>query len=172
MAPPTLNAIEILPGIPHAQLPIRLVMQSTSVTDNNGQVWRPDDYFMNGQLSRQTHLLQDSQDPDLFAGERFGHFTYAIPVDTRDTYTVVLHFVEFYFNTPSSGETGRRFNVMCNGQTLIEGLDIYKEAGYLHEVSKTFHHLKPSPQGKLNLTFEPIVNNATISGIEVLDESR
>jgi hypothetical protein len=32
--------------------------------------------------------------------------------------------------------------------------------------------VKPSAQGKLNLTFEPIANNATISGIEVLDESQ
>jgi hypothetical protein len=31
--------------------------------------------------------------------------------------------------------------------------------------------LKPSAQGKLNLTFEPILNNATVSGIEVIDES-
>jgi hypothetical protein len=39
-------------------------------------------------------------------------------------------------------------------------------------LTKTFYHLKPSPQGKLNITFEPIANNATVSGIEVLDESQ
>jgi hypothetical protein len=32
--------------------------------------------------------------------------------------------------------------------------------------------VKPTAQGKLNLTFEPDVNNATVSGIEVLDESQ
>ena len=62
--------------------------------------------------------------------------------------------------------------MMCNGQTLLDKFDTFKEGGNLHEVSKTFRHLKPSAQGKLNLTFEPIVNNATISGIEVLDESQ
>ena len=40
-----------------------------------------------------------------------------------------------------------------------------------HELTKTFHHLKPSAQGKLN-TLEPIANNATISGIEALDEAQ
>ena len=60
---------------------------------------------------------------------------------------------------------------MCNGQTLLDNFDIFKEVGSLHEDTKTFRHLKPSAQGKLNLTFEPIVNNATVSGIEVLDES-
>jgi hypothetical protein len=61
---------------------------------------------------------------------------------------------------------------MCNGETLLDNFDIYKEAGSLHALTKTFYHLKASAQGKLNLTFEPNVNNATISGIEVLDESQ
>ncbi len=172
--PPSLNALEILPGLPHAQLPIRLIMQTTPVTDHSGRVWHPDDYFMNGRLSTEEHPLKDSPDPDLFSGERYGHFTYAIPVDTRGRYTLVLHFAEFYFGSgaPGNGGIGSRiFKVMCNGETLLDNFDILKEAGSLRELTKTFRHLKPTAQGKLNLTFEPIVNNATISGIEVLDES-
>lgn len=171
---PQINAIEVLAGIPHKQLPIRLVMQRTSYTDHNGQFWRPDDYFMNGRMSDQRQPIAGSPDPDLFSTERYGHFTYAIPVDTRDRYTLILHFVEFYFGTQNSGGGGlgsRVFKVMCNGETLLDNFDIYKEAGSLHVIAKTFYHLKPSAQGKLNLTFEPIVNNATVSGIEVLDES-
>ena len=64
------------------------------------------------------------------------------------------------------------FNVMCNGVMLLDHFDIFKEAGSLHTISKTFYHLKPTAQGKLNLTFEPVRNNATISAIEVLDESQ
>lgn len=170
---PSLNAIEILPGTPDAQLPIRLVMQTTPYTDRKGQFWHPDTYFMHGRLAPQTHPLLDSPEPDLFSGERFGHFSYAIPVDTRDRYRLVLHFAELYFGPGSPGNGGvgsRLFKVMCNGETLLDNFDIFKEAGSLHELSKTFRHLKPTPQGKLNLTFEPIANNATISGIEVLDE--
>jgi hypothetical protein len=172
--PSTLNAIEILPGVPHAQLPVRLLMQTTPFTDRRGQHWRPDNYFMYGRLSSQTHTLLDTPEPELFSGERFGHFSYAIPVDTRGTYTLVLHFAEFYFGSgaPGGGGAGNRiFKVMCNGQTLLDNFDIIREAGNLREVTRTFRHLKPSPQGKLNITFEPIVNNATVSGIEVLDES-
>ena len=101
--PPTLNAIEVLPSVPHVQLPVRLIMQTTPLTDRKGQIWYPDNYFMNGHLSGQTHPLLDSPDPDLFAAERYGHFTYAIPVDTRGTYTLVLHFAEFYFTSAASG---------------------------------------------------------------------
>jgi hypothetical protein len=170
---PQVNAIEVLPGIPRKQLPIRLVMQSTSFTDHGGQFWQPDNYFMNGRLTDRRQEIVGSPDPDLFATERYGHFTYAIPVDTRDQYTLILHFVELYFGSQAAGGVGNRaFRVMCNGETLLDDFDIYKEAGSLHVLTKTFYHLKPSAQGKLNLTFEPVVNNATVSGIEVLDESQ
>ena len=66
----------------------------------------------------------------------------------------------------------RVFRVLCNGITLLDNFDIFKEAGSLHALTKTFYHLKPTAQGKLNITFEPVVNYATVSGIEVLDESQ
>lgn len=172
---PKLNALEVLPGIPHKLLPIRLTVQSTSFTDHNGQLWHCDNYYENGlALSRQQEIT-GSPDPDLFSAERYGHFTYAIPVDTRDRYTLVLHFAEFYFGPqlPGGGGAGSRvFRVMCNGKILLDNFDIYKEAGSLHALTKTFYRLKASPQGKLNLIFEPIANYATVSGIEVLDESQ
>jgi hypothetical protein len=170
-----LSAIEILPGTPHRQLPIRLVTQPRSYTDHNGQFWRPDDDYMDGYTGTKRMKIEGTPDPDLFAAERYGHFTYAIPVDTRDRYTLILHFAEFYFGPGESGgggEGSRVFRVLCNGNTLLDNFDIYKEAGSLHALTKTFYHLKPSAQGKLNITFEPIANNATVSGIEVLDESQ
>ena len=69
--PPTLNAIEVLPGVPHAQLPVRLIMQTTPLTDRKGQFWRPDNYFIHGRLSSEAHTLLDSPDPDLFSSERW-----------------------------------------------------------------------------------------------------
>lgn len=172
---PQLNALELLPGLPHKQLPIRLLMQRTSFTDHTGQVWHADNYFTNGRLSDQHQLVTGAPDPDLFTGERYGHFRYTLPVDPRDRYTLMLHFAEFYFGAgmPGGGGAGSRvFRVLCNGETLLDDFDIYKEAGSLHALTKTSFHIRPSAQGKINLTFEPVVNNATVSGIEVLDESK
>ncbi|HZP07079.1 MAG TPA: malectin domain-containing carbohydrate-binding protein [Terracidiphilus sp.] len=171
---PVLNALALLPGIPHKQAPIRIVAQPTSVTDHNGIIWHPDTYFVNGHAREQRVHVEGTPDPDLYAWERFGNFSYAIPVDTRDRYTLILHFAELYFGTQGSGGGApgdRVFRVFCNGSTLLDNFDLYKEAGSLHAVTKTFYHLRPSPQGKLNLTFESIVNNATVSAIEVIDES-
>jgi hypothetical protein len=174
IATPWLNALEIVPGIPHKQIPIRIITQPTSFVDHKGQRWRADDYFLNGFRSTERRIVTGTEDPELFAAERYGYFSYAIPVDTRGRYTVVLHFTEFFFGPrlPGGGGVGSRiFHVFCNGNTLLENFDVYKEGGSLRVVTRTFANIKPSPQGKINLTFEPVVNNATVSGIEVIDES-
>ena len=62
--------------------------------------------------------------------------------------------------------------MFCNGQTLLRDFDIYKEAGgSLKLVSKSFTGIASSAQGKINLDFEPVSNNATVSGIEVIEET-
>ena len=171
---PLLNAIEILPGISHRQQPVRLVMQPAAVTDRNGNVWHPDNDFDNGAMTDQPRSVSGTPDPNLYTLERYGHFTYSIPVDTRGRYTLVLHFAELYWVSDPSGSVGvgsRVFRVYCNGSTLLDNFDIFKEAGSMHALTKTFYHLRPSPEGKLDLTFDPTVNYATISAIEVIDES-
>lgn len=170
-----LNAISILPGLPHKQLPIRLVAQANSYTDHNGNLWRPDDYYLGGYVSAKSDEVTGTPDSDLYSGERYGDFSYAIPVIPGDSYTLILHFAERYFgqNAPGGGGVGSRvFRVLCNGQVLLNNFDIYKQAGSFHALTETFRGLKSSPQGKLNITFQPIVNNATVSAIEVLDESQ
>ena len=171
---PTLNALEVLPGLAHKQQPVRLVMQSTAVTDHDGIFWHPDTYVQGGVLSDPPRSVSGTPDPNLYAHERYGHFSYSIPVDTRGRYTLVLHFAELYWVPDRSGSIGvgtRVFRVYCNGSTLLDNFDIFKEVGSLHALTKTFHHLRPTPEGKLDLTFDPVVNYATVSAIEVIDES-
>jgi len=171
---PSLSAVALFDGSPGKQQPVRIVTQPIPVTDRNGVLWRPDNYFIGGRYLSHNLPTAVSDALDMVPSERYGHFTYAIPVDTRDEYTVTLYFVELFFGTPEAngGGTGSRiFRVMCNGNTLLDNFDIFKEAGNFHLIKKTFHHIRPTAQGKLNLTFEPIVNYATISAIEVLDES-
>jgi hypothetical protein len=173
-ATPILNALELVPGVPGKLKPIRILAQPTSFVDHEGQRWRADDYYMNGFQATQRPKVSGTDDPALFTAERFGHFSYAIPVDRRDRYTVVLHFAEFYYGPqlPGGGGVGSRvFHVFCNGQTLLRDFDVFKEAGSLRLLTKTFTNIVPTAQGKINLDFEPVINNATVSGIEILDES-
>lgn len=174
VATPSLNALEIVPGIPNQLKPIRIIMQPTSFVDHQGQRWHADDDYLNGFRSLERRRVSGTEDPELFGAERYGHFSYAVPVDPRGRYTVVLHFVEFYFGPqlPAGGGINSRvFHVYCNGEALLKDFDIYEEGGSLRVVTKTFSHIRPSAQGKINLIFEPVVNNATVAAIEVLDES-
>lgn len=173
---PIVSAIEVLPGMPNRQLPIRFVAQRTSFTDRAGQFWSPDTYYSGGQMSIHKDEVTGTPDPDLYAGERYGNFSYAIPADTRDSYTVTLHFAETYWGgpqaPPNTGVGSRVFNVNCNGIRLLENLDVYKQVGGFRAMTKTFHGLKPDAQGKLLLSFEPVVNYASVYAIEVQDEGK
>jgi hypothetical protein len=171
---PILSAIEIVPAPLHRQLPVRLVMQPASFTDHAGQLWSPDNYFLGGQMSMRRPPVRGTPDPDLFACERAGNFSYAIPADPRGVYGARLYFAETYFGPggpPNSGIGSRIFNVSCNGKMLLENLDIYKEAGKCRALVKTFHGLRPNAQGKLVFWFDPVVNYASVSAIEIFDES-
>ena len=94
------------------QLPIRLITQPTPFTDHRGQFWQPDTCFLNGGLLRNP-TPQWARRSRPLPRERYRHFTYAIPVDTRDRYALVLHFAELYFGPAASGNGGvgsRMFN--------------------------------------------------------------
>src|SRR5262245_33869456 len=83
------------------------------------------------------------------------------------SYTLTLKMAETYWGptNPGGGGVGSRiFDVCCNGEVLVRGLDIYKEAGGENRVlEKRFRGLKPNAQGKLFLQFIPTRNYACIN---------
>jgi hypothetical protein len=173
--PGFVNAIEVLPGVLGKMLPIRMTMQDHVYRDHLGEVWMPDDYFHGGRRStRQPQQIEGTPDAALYIAQRFGHFSYSIPVVENGRYTVTLHFAEIWFTAPASpgGVGSRVFDVYCNGTTLLKDFDILKESGGVgnQPVIKVFHNVLPSPQGKLNLTFVPIRNYALVTAIEVSEE--
>jgi hypothetical protein len=170
---PILNALEIVPGTPGRMRPVRIVAQNNSYTDRSGQVWRPDVYASQGRLVLHNRPVAQTADPGLYYGERFGHFSYAIPV-ASGKYALTLHFAETYFgpqNPGGGGAASRLFDVYCNGVRILHEFDIFKEAsGANRALVKTFHNLEPSPQGKLLLTFVPVKNYTFVNAIEVSSE--
>lgn len=169
-----LNGIEIVPGTPGKIRPIRITAGDHAFRDHAGQLWLPDAWASGGRISARMVNVESTPDPALYQWERVGHFTYSIPVAEGETYTVVLHFSETWF-TPSSSRGGagsRIFDVYCNGTTLLKDFDILKESGGIgnRAVIRVFHHLSPSPVGKIELQFLPVANYALINAIEILPE--
>lgn len=167
-----INAIEILQGTPHRMLPVRIVVGHSPYRDSNGDLWQPDRYFFGGRLSSFGGDLSKLADGRLYEWHRFGHFHYVVPVATGGKYTLKLHFMEHWFGVQNGGIGGagsRVFDVSCNGSMLLKGFDIFREAGS-EPLVKTFPHIEPTSQGKIEIYFTPAVNYPSISAIEVIPE--
>jgi hypothetical protein len=111
----------------------------------------------------------------LYTSERWGHFSYALPVaDGR--YRVTLKFCEGHYgphNTGAGGIGSRIFDVYCNGVALMRGFDIMKEAGGEgRPIDRTFSGIRPNAQGKILLSFVPTMGMACVNGIEVVEDAR
>ncbi len=167
------NGIAILPA-PAGQIrPIRILAGTASYRDRLGRLWTGDRYSLGGQTVTRGTPVSGTADAELYTTERFGNFSYAIPV-AEGRYTVTLHFAETWFgpDKPTLGGVGSRvFDVYCNGRALLKDFDIFKTAGGGNRaIQRTFRGLAPNAQGKLMLSFVPVVNYASVNAIEVVSE--
>jgi hypothetical protein len=175
--PAFVSALALTPGTPGKMKPIRISAQSKGFVDTDGTRWTGDDYFIEGRTYFYENPDTDPKIPAMYAGERHGNFSYAIPV-APGSYTVKLHFLESYFsplipNASCQGVGCRVFDVSCNGVALLRDFDIVQAAGgVFRPIIREFHGLHPNGQGKLLLSFSPSVNYAEIRAIEVLDEGK
>jgi hypothetical protein len=175
-----LSAIEILPGIAGRLRPIRIIARDVPYYSNDSRWWSPDIYFKGGQLATSQEAALGTDDPEFYETERWGHFSYAIPV-APGRYTVTLHFIEHHAagvadRAPMAGAGAdessqeRVFNVFCNGKSVIDRLDIVKQVGENHPYVRKIKGLEPNAQGKLLLEFVPVTRYATVTAIEVVEE--
>jgi hypothetical protein len=173
---PFINAIEVLPTPDARMLPVRLVARTTAVTTAPDQKWLADRYWLGGQNVLRHEPIDGPEQSQLYQGERYGNFSYAIPVAVGGTYSLTLRFAETWFGEGRPGGEGigaRIFDVYCNGRRLLKDFDVMREAGGpMRQLKKIFRGLEANAQGKLNLQFVPIRNYALINAIEVVDEGR
>jgi hypothetical protein len=174
------NGIEVLPVRPGHVLPFRIrAGWPTSWQDRAGREWLADSYFLGGNaLVRTKNPIQDNYaslpEAPLYASERWGHFSYAVPV-TEGRYRVTLRFCEGHYGPSNAGGGGagsRLFDVYCNGVALLRNFDVLREAGGEgRPLDRTFPGIRPTAQGKIVLTFVPVRGMAFVNGIEVVEDS-
>lgn len=167
-----LNALEIVPEINGKPDAIRISTLPRVFRDSAGRHWLSDRYFLGGRNIN--HLGAMSHDDSLlFSHERYGSFSYAIPVARGFSYQLTLYMAERYWGLQNSGPGGigsRVFNVRCNGLGLLEDFDLLKIANSLTGVAVRFSHLQPDSDGKLSLDFVPVTNYAVLNALEVTAE--
>ena len=168
------NGIEIVRSQSGAIRPIRILAHDSPFTDEKNRLWSADRYFHGGMLVERHDPVAGADDEGLYQNERFGNFSYIIPVALGGRYDVTLKFCENWMgpDRPGGGGVGNRvFDVSFNGRLLLASFDVFKQVGSLHALDKTFKGLEPNAQGKLIFTFTPIHGYAIVNAIEVVDEA-
>jgi glucosylceramidase len=101
----------------------------------------------------------------VYQSERYGNFTYTFPnLSAGATYTVHLHFAEFYWSNVGQ----RVFGVLINGRQVLSGFDIIAATGAKDRAIVEQFTTTASSGGQIVLQFTTVVDNAKVSGIEIL----
>ena len=172
-----LSGIELLPGSRGQLRPVRIVTRDVPYYSDDSHWWSADTYFKGGQFAATEEAAAGTDDPELYTTERWGNFSYAIPV-TPGRYVVTLHFIERHFHgadrgqpLSSQGSAGARlFNVFCNRKLILRDLNILEQAGEDRPLVRQVSGLEPDAQGKLVLEFVPVHYYATVTAIEVVPQ--
>lgn len=172
------SAIELLPGIRGHIRPVRIVTRDVPYYSEDSLWWSADAYFRGGQLTGTEEAATGTDDPELYSTERWGNFSYVIPV-APGKYTVTLHFVERHFHSADRGQPAsnsnnssavRLFNVFCNRKLILREVNLLEQAGEGRPLVRRISGLEPDAQGELLLEFVPVRYYATVTAIEVVPQ--
>jgi hypothetical protein len=173
-----LSAIELLPGIRGQIRPVRIVTRDVPYYSDDSRWWSADMYFKGGQFTATEEVATGTDDSELYSTERWGHFSYAIPL-TPGKYTVTLHFIERRFHSADHGQASidpltssgsRLFNVFCNRKLVLREVNILEQVGEGRPLVRRIPGLESDAQGKLLLEFVPLRYYATVTAIEVIPQ--
>lgn len=132
-----------------------------SATTYNGVQYRADDFADGGTPNTTTDPIAGTNEDTLFQSERYGSYKYEIPV-TNATYSLKLHFVELY----QTAAGNRSFNVAVEGVSAVTAVDLFSQVGHDTAYTVDVDNVAVS-DGKLTITLETLVDNATIAGFAI-----
>jgi hypothetical protein len=145
---------------------------SSTATDEHGDVWLGDRYFHGGDGKGITpKAFAFTTTPSIYFHRRRGNFSYAIPLQ-NGIYELRLYFADAFFgqdNLEQGGESSRLFDVKANGKILLSNFDVIADAGGSNTADiKTFKDIQPAADGFLHLDFIPRRDVAFVNAIELL----
>ncbi|MGH3441986.1 MAG: Ig-like domain-containing protein [Nitriliruptorales bacterium] len=154
--------------------PTRIESGGTDYTASTGAFFRTDAFFTGGNTASSSVAIAGTNDPTLYQTERWGNFTYAIPV-VDGTYDVRMHFAETYYGTDAPGGSGQRVFSLDIGDTPaspdIQNLDIYAEVGAATALVRSFPDVVVT-DGALDLqAIDGPADDPTIAAIEIVPQA-
>jgi hypothetical protein len=117
-------------------------------------------FLSGGSTYQSTAAIANTVDDVLYQSERYGDFSYGIPLTNGD-YNLVLKFAEIYQDNPGS----RIFNVDVEGSREIRELDLLSRTGK----NTAYDVVIPVAlrDGVLNVKFTTVTDNAKLSAVEI-----
>ncbi len=159
--------------------------------DRNGHIWAKDRKYEEGSWGWQSwgmdfadvedeigsfaeiyDMPENTEEAGLFQKFRYGRdrLSYTFPVENGE-YVVELYFMEPWYGTAGENAKGwRLFDVSVNGETRLEKLDIWQEAGGAGKALKK-RMTVTADKGKIQIAFPEIYSNqAVIQAIRIAKE--
>jgi hypothetical protein len=151
--------------------PRRINVGGPALTTSTGAAWTADANFTGGTTNSISQAITGTNDPSLYQDERWGDFSYAVPV-ANGTYDVRLHFAELYFGVSAPGGAGKRVFGMDVTDTAqnpdLSGIDIYAAVGAKAAYVRTIPNVTVT-DGTLNLrTVRGAADDPEVTGIEIV----
>ncbi|MRI00238.1 carbohydrate-binding protein [Kriegella sp. EG-1] len=128
-----------------------------------------DQYSTGGSLFSASMPINGTTQDELYQTERFGSFSYEIPVPVSGEYDIRLHFAELYFGVGSvpGGAGSRVFNVSIEGNPVLTNFDISAEVDPATALQKELDDINIT-DGFASIQFTSVTQNPKISAIEIL----
>jgi hypothetical protein len=152
----------LLPSSPNQVLALN--SGGGAYTDSRGVRFEADRHFVGGASGKSTATIRGTADGALYRDERYGNFSYVIPL-AAGSYDLTLKFVESTY----SARNQRVFNLWVEGRLSLKDLDIYAVGGKDTALDITF--TVTVSDGVLNLDFLPSAGDAQVSAILVAKAS-
>ena len=137
----------------------------------DGQTFIADRYASGGTLFTNEIPINGTSDDTLYQTERFGTYSYEIPVSIAGDYDIRLHFAEIFYGASSGGSAGgagsRIFNVSIEGNPVLSNFDILSETAAATALTKELDNISVS-DGFVSISFSSVTESPKVSGIEIL----
>lgn len=147
-------------------VPLSLVARINSgggVLQFGDEQWQADKFYTGGRTNSTPTSISNTNKSLLYQSERYGDFTYEIPVNEKGAFTVELHFAEIHWKW----DNARLFRFRLENEPSTEIIDLHKDHGgannaYVLRISNV-----QVVDGVLNLEMLTEKDWAKLSGIAV-----
>jgi hypothetical protein len=151
------------PGPSSGEMVLAINVGGSAHVGSDGVYYLADQYFTEGRPNPRGIAIEGTEDDEVYSSERWGVFSYNIPLDAGD-YVVTLMFAEGFHSAVNK----RIFDVSIEGESTadMKGIDIVALAGGPRTaVDLEFEVSSTGPT--LDMQFTRLKDNASLSGIRV-----